>query len=278
MASDASWVRDFLQSPDTPARAASNTPWIQSFGSLSLHDSHGIPTPDAPVMVSQPAMIVNQFKVHQPNPNLMTPYQRRDYDLFIKESRLMEHAPENAAIPSPVVTKHYPEAILSNLADNTEAALEAAFAHYDEDFQSAMDDFIEANPPEGRTEANREAFMSEMEWEQQWRRSTTDDEFKPQTDRITARRMHHRQLELENAARDILSDLSDLKEKSESLKEKLRNSTFADMISRIAKGEVIVQDNDLIDVAEQEKQEMQADQAKLDEQANMAEQKGKGPA
>lgn len=54
---------------------------------------------------------------------------------------------------------HYPEAILSNQTENTEAALEAAFAHYDEDFQSAIDEFIEANPPDGRTEATREVFM-----------------------------------------------------------------------------------------------------------------------
>lgn len=276
--SDVSWVHDFLASGalDGPVRAAPNSPWVQSFQSMNLSDNHNLLTPDTPALVSQPAMVLNAFGFPEPNQNLMAPHQRRDYELFKQQKNLIRHAPDNAALPSPLVSKHYPEAMLSNLADNTEAALEAAFAHYDEDFQSAMDDFVEANPPEGRTAATREAFMSEMEWEQKWRRNkTNDDEFKEQTPRVAARRQKLRDLALEKAATETLSALCDIEDKSDSLKEKISNSTFADMVRRIAKGELIVQDNDLIDAHEQEKQDGQAE---LNEQDRTAEQKGKAPA
>lgn len=156
-------------------------------------------------------------------------------------------APDGAVLPSPVQSHHYPREL--ELAATSEEALESAFAAYDEDFQAEMDQWMEHNAPAGRDEARRETFMSEFEWEQNWKQETEllVDQSQNRDDLLQKQRKVLEDRKLQQAALETLRAVNNGEEKSAELREKIQNSTFVGLLGRLSSGEVAVDGNELFD-------------------------------
>lgn len=158
----------------------------------------------------------------------------------------LQHAPDGAVLPSPITSHHYPKEL--ELAATSNEALESAFAAYDQDFQAEMDNWVETHPPTGRDEARREAFMSEFEWEQAWKRENQVSEtVATQDSEAIEKRKIMQDQELQKAAQDTLQAVNSGEEKSAELRRKIEQSAFVGLMGRLSSGEVAVNGNDLFD-------------------------------
>lgn len=182
----------------------------------------------------RPAMSTNGAQLQ----NLLLNNQMEDF---------MRCAPDGAVLPSSVPSRHYPKEL--ELAATSEEALEAAFAAYDEDFQAEMDQWVETHPPTGLDEARRETFMSEFEWEQNWKQETdflVDNS--PNRDALAQKqRKVQEDRKLQQAALETLRAVNNGEQKSAELQEKIQNSTFVGLLGRLSSGEIAIDGNDLFD-------------------------------
>lgn len=135
---------------------------------------------------------------------------------------------------------HYPQNLA--LAANTEEALGAAFAAYDQEFEKEMDQWVAAHGPEDRED--HEAVMTEHAEKLDSKRRDNDPGVMSQLDPKTRFNLKRREdMELQSYAARILNTMVT------SDNEKFRGSSFTDLMRRIVNREVVVEGDDLIDVA-----------------------------
>lgn len=144
--------------------------------------------------------------------------------------------------PEPSATQYtqYPDNVA--FADNTEEALNAAFAAYDADFEADMDQWMGTHADEDLNK--HDDALIEIAFQEDRAQKARFPTFLPQNEPSTLNtydRMHED--ELRKAASSILSNLG---EKSD---DKYKNSSFFGLMERISTGEVVVQDNQLFDTA-----------------------------
>jgi hypothetical protein len=128
------------------------------------------------------------------------------------------------------------------LAANTEEALGAAFAAYDREFEKEMDQWVATHGPEDRED--HEAVMTEHAEELDAKRRDNDPRVMSQLDPKNRFDLKRREdMELQSYAARILNTMVS------SDNEKFRGSSFTDLMRRIVNREVVVEGDDLIDVA-----------------------------
>lgn len=133
----------------------------------------------------------------------------------------------------------YPHSVV--LAANTEEALEAAFAAYDDDFSAEMDQWVAQHGP--TEDDHREAVMKELADDLDARREAGDPRVLTQKDpanraAIKAQEDH----ELRKYASEILVTMAEGNDK-------FKNSSFNDLMRRIVNREVVIKGNEIFDVA-----------------------------
>lgn len=135
---------------------------------------------------------------------------------------------------------HYPQNLA--LAANTEEALGAAFAAYDQDFEQEMDQWVAAHGPEDRED--HEAIMTEHADKLDAKREQRDPKVLSQLEPRNRFNLKRREdMELQSYAARILTTMVS------SDNEKFHGSSFTDLMRRIVNREVVVEGDDLIDVA-----------------------------
>ncbi|ROV96599.1 hypothetical protein VPNG_08997 [Cytospora leucostoma] len=133
----------------------------------------------------------------------------------------------------------YPRSVV--LAANTEEALEAAFAAYDDEFSAEMDQWVAQHGP--TEEDHHEAAMQELADDLDARRESGDPRVLTQKDpenraAVKAQEDH----ELRKYASEILVTMAEGNEK-------FKKSSFNDLMRRIVNREVVIQGNEIVDVA-----------------------------
>lgn len=142
--------------------------------------------------------------------------------------------------PNGLPFSHYPQNIA--LAANTEEALGAAFAAYDQEFEQEMDQWVAAHGPEDRED--HEAIMTEHAKKLDAKRWEGDPKVLSQLEPRNRFNLKRREdMELQSYAARILNTMVS------SDNEKFRGSSFTDLMRRIVNREVVVEGDDLIDVA-----------------------------
>lgn len=153
-------------------------------------------------------------------------------------------APHGYAAPGTAQTgptfSHYPQNLA--LAANTEEALGAAFAAYDQEFEQEMDQWVAEHGPEDRED--HEAIMTEHAQKLDAKRREGDPKVLSQLEPRNRFKLKHREdMELQSYAARILTTMV------ESDNEKFSGSSFTDLMRRIVNREVVVEGDDLVDVA-----------------------------
>ncbi|KAK7747315.1 hypothetical protein SLS53_001568 [Cytospora paraplurivora] len=133
----------------------------------------------------------------------------------------------------------YPRSVV--LAANTEEALEAAFAAYDNDFSAEMDQWVAQHGP--TEDDHHEAAMKELADDLDARRESGDPRVLTQKDpenraAIKAQEDH----ELRKYASEILVTMAEGNDK-------FKKSSFNDLMRRIVNREVVIEGNEIVDVA-----------------------------
>lgn len=142
--------------------------------------------------------------------------------------------------PNGLPFSHYPQNIA--LAANTEEALGAAFAAYDQEFEQEMDQWVAEHGPEDRED--HEAIMTEHAKKLDAKRWEGDPKVLSQLEPRNRFNLKHREdMELQSYAARILNTMVS------SDNEKFSGSSFTDLMRRIVNREVVVEGDDLIDVA-----------------------------
>lgn len=142
--------------------------------------------------------------------------------------------------PDGLAFSHYPQNLA--LAANTEEALGAAFAAYDQDFEEEMDQWVAAHGPEDRED--HEAIMTEHANKLDAKRGEGDPKVLSQLEPRNRFNLKRREdMELQSYAARILTTMVS------SDNEKFHGSSFTDLMRRIVNREVVVEGDDLIDVA-----------------------------
>ncbi|KAL1871692.1 hypothetical protein Daus18300_004692 [Diaporthe australafricana] len=135
---------------------------------------------------------------------------------------------------------HYPQNIA--LAANTEEALGAAFAAYDQDFEGEMDQWVAAHGPEDRQD--HEAIMTEHANKLDAEREKGNPKVLSQRDPKNRFYLNKQEsYELDVYAKRILITMV------ESDNEKFKDSSFTELMRRIVNHEVVIEGDDLVDVA-----------------------------
>ncbi|KAK2597638.1 hypothetical protein N8I77_012415 [Diaporthe amygdali] len=148
--------------------------------------------------------------------------------------------PHGYSAPNGIPFSHYPQNIA--LAANTEEALGAAFAAYDQEFEGEMDQWVAAHGPEDRED--HEAVMTEHAEELDAARKKHDPKVMSQSDPETRYRLKRKEdVDLHIFATKILDTMM------QSDNEKFEGSSFTDLMRRIVNREVVVEGEELIDVA-----------------------------
>ncbi|KUI53565.1 hypothetical protein VP1G_00840 [Cytospora mali] len=165
---------------------------------------------------------------------------------------------------------HYPQAVA--LAANTEEALNAAFALYDNDFQEEMDQWVAQHGPEDRED--HDAIMEVLADDLDERRRSGDPRVLAQNaadNRAKAKALEDH--ELRKHATRILAVMADGNDK-------FKNSSFNDLMRRIVNREVVVEGNEIIDVTTGEPADITArepnDQPLTTEVSSFEDGQGKG--
>lgn len=141
--------------------------------------------------------------------------------------------------PSSERFDHYPQTVA--LAANTEEALDAAFAAYDNDFRSEMDQWVAQHGPEPTVD--HDEIMKQLADDLDDRRNARDPGVLTQNDPDNRARLKAQEdQELCKYANEVLHIM-------EEGNDKFKNSSFTDLMRRIVNREVVVQGNELIDVA-----------------------------
>lgn len=142
--------------------------------------------------------------------------------------------------PNGLPFSHYPQNLA--LAANTEEALGAAFAAYDQEFEEEMDQWVATHGPEDRED--HEAVMTEHANTLDAKRRARDPKVMSQLEPRNRFNLKRREdMELQSYAARILNTMVS------SDNEKFRGSSFTDLMRRIVNREVVVEGDDLIDVA-----------------------------
>lgn len=142
--------------------------------------------------------------------------------------------------PNGLPFSHYPQNLA--LAANTEEALGAAFAAYDQEFEQEMDQWVAAHGPEDRED--HEAVMTEHAEKLDAKRREGDPKVLSQLEPRNRFNLKRREdMELQSYAARILNTMVS------SDNEKFSGSSFTDLMRRIVNREVVVEGDDLIDVA-----------------------------
>lgn len=142
--------------------------------------------------------------------------------------------------PNGLPFSHYPQNLA--LAANTEEALGAAFAAYDQEFEEEMDQWVAAHGPEDRED--HEAVMAEHANKLDAKRQEGDPKVLSQLEPRNRFNLKRREdMELQSYAARILNTMVS------SDNEKFQGSSFTDLMRRIVNREVVVEGDDLIDVA-----------------------------
>lgn len=260
-AANTSWVDDFR-------RAQEETSLSQGMGALRLNPMHTMPVV-APY--GQPGFAAPgsyHYPIGQPitQGNVAAPYgpshvmpahaplgflpgfaqggQPLSRDQPAQEDQVAPHgysAPGVAqAGANGLPFSHYPQNLA--LAANTEEALGAAFAAYDQEFEQEMDQWVATHGPEDRED--HEAVMTEHADKLDAKRRDNDpgvlSQLEPKN-RFDQKRRED--MELQSYAARILNTMVS------SDNEKFRGSSFTDLMRRIVNREVVVEGDDLIDVA-----------------------------
>ncbi|ROV87471.1 hypothetical protein VSDG_09787 [Cytospora chrysosperma] len=235
--------------------AQSNTSWVQDFERMQL--AQGVRAGPRAVAGGTSAALPPQLSSpHQAPVNRMTSAPNHTYmgqggqmmmatnvgplgpsrliPVSIPGSRLNQQAG-----PSTERFDHYPQTVA--LAANTEEALDAAFAAYDNDFRSEMDQWVAQHGPEPTVD--HDEIMKQLADELDDRRNAQDPGVLTQNDPENRAKLKAQEdQELCKYANEVLHIM-------EEGNEKFKNSSFTDLMRRIVNREVVVQDNELIDVA-----------------------------
>lgn len=260
-AANTSWVDDFR-------RAQEETSLSQGMGALSLNSMQAMPIaapygqpefaapgsyhyPIGPPMmqgnVATPYAPSHGMPAHAPPgflPGFAQGRQQLSADQPVQEDQVAPHgysAPGTAqAGANGLPFSHYPQNLA--LAANTEEALGAAFAAYDQEFEQEMDQWVATHGPEDRED--HEAVMTEHADKLDAKRRNNDPGVMSQLDPKNRFNQKRREdLELQSYAARILNTMVT------SDNDKFRGSSFTDLMRRIVNREVVVEGDDLIDVA-----------------------------
>ena len=138
--------------------------------------------------------------------------------------------------------EQYPQqAAVTNSTDD--AALDAAFAAYDQDFENEMDQWMTAHGPQPAVDmAEVQANMEAIADEQDVSRMRQEREERQEHPRAPAPNDDGATTEFRKAAMDILDTVG------QNQGEKFKNSSFLELMRRICAKEVILQGEDLVDV------------------------------
>lgn len=148
--------------------------------------------------------------------------------------------PHGYSAPNGIPFSHYPQNIA--LAANTEEALGAAFAAYDQEFEGEMDQWVAAHGPEDRED--HEAVMTEHAEELDAARKKHDPKVMSQSNPENRYHLKRKEdVDLHIFATKILDTMM------QSDNEKFEGSSFTDLMRRIVNREVVVEGEELIDVA-----------------------------
>lgn len=141
--------------------------------------------------------------------------------------------------PSTEHFDHYPQAVA--LAANTEEALDAAFAAYDNDFRAEMDQWVAQHGPDDRDD--HDAIMESLADDLDDRRRSGDPRVLTQKDPDNRAKVKAQDdKELRKYAAQILTIMAEGNDK-------FKKSSFNDLMRRIVNHEVVIEGNELIDVA-----------------------------
>lgn len=142
--------------------------------------------------------------------------------------------------PNGIPFSHYPQNI--TLAANTEEALGAAFAAYDQDFEEEMDQWVATHGPEDRQD--HEAIMTKHA-------NKLDAERKKGNPKVLSQRDPENRFYLNKQESHELSMYAQriLITMIESDNEKFKGSSFTELMRRIVNHEVVIEGDDLVDVA-----------------------------
>ncbi|KAG8157604.1 hypothetical protein KVR01_012646 [Diaporthe batatas] len=260
-AANTSWVDDFR-------RAQEETSLSQGMGALRLNSMqampiaapYGQPAFAAPgsyhYPVGQPMMQGNVASPYAP-PHMMPAHappgflpafaqggQQLPEDQPAQEAQVAPHGYSATGTAQAggngLPFSHYPQNLA--LAANTEEALGAAFAAYDREFEQEMDQWVATHGPEDRED--HEAVMTEHAEKLDAKRRENDPAVMSQLDPKNRFNQKRREdMELQSYAARILNTMVS------SDNEKFRGSSFTDLMRRIVNREVVVEGDDLIDVA-----------------------------
>lgn len=229
----------------------SNTSWVQDFERMQLAQglqggpgaaAIGTQAADQPIfngVSSAPNFTHMAQDGHMMMPNNLGPLGLSNFmPVGMPGSRAIRRAD-----PFTEHFDHYPQAFA--LAATSEEALDAAFAAYDQDFRSEMDQWVAQHGPHSTgnaTAADPDEVMKRMADELDERRNAGDPSVLPQNDPENRAKLKAQQdEELAKYAGEVLYFM-------ELGNDKFKNSSFTDLMRRIVNGEVVVQDNELIDV------------------------------
>ncbi|ROV91063.1 hypothetical protein VMCG_09569 [Cytospora schulzeri] len=234
----------------------SNTSWVQDFERMQL--AQGVRTgPQAAAASGTQANLPPQlYSPHQQSVNGLASapnytYMGQGGQMMMATnvgplgpSRLIpvnipgSYANQQAG-PSTERFDHYPQTVA--LAANTEEALDAAFAAYDNDFRSEMDQWVAQHGPEPT--ADQDDILEQLADDLDDRRNARDPSVLAQNDPDNRARLKAQEdQELCKYANEVLHIM-------EEGNDKFKNSSFTDLMRRIVNREVVVQGNELIDVA-----------------------------
>lgn len=234
----------------------SNTSWVQDFERMQLAQGVQAGGPRAAAIGNHAALPPQLNSTHQPMFNGVSSAPNYAYmghggqimtannvgplgPLHLMPVGIPGAQATQQAGPSTERFDHYPQA--ATLAANTEEALDAAFAAYDEDFRSEMDQWVAQHGP--KTTVDPDEVMKQMADDLDDRRKARDPSVLTQNDPENRAKLKAQEdQELCKYANEVLNIM-------EEGNDKFKNSSFTDLMRRIVNREVVVQGNELIDVA-----------------------------
>lgn len=166
---------------------------------------------------------------------------QQQHDHMLAYMRFAEQGPRHLFQPQPERSQeaytNYPMSTV--LAGSAEEALEAAFAAYDQDFESEMDTWMDTH---SETTAKHDDALVELAFQDQLAREQGHPSFLPQTAPETNKIYDDMKSDdLQKAATEIVNTLSRNKD------EKFQKSSFFELMKRVSSGEVVVAGDDLVE-------------------------------
>lgn len=224
----------------------SNISWVHDFEQMQLGNG-GNAVPGVTAMSPQAVTPPQLNWMHQPTftPSPDHAYMGQGGQMMMATSVGPPHLMRIGTPGRPAERfYHYPYSVA--LAASTEEALEAAFAAYDQDFRHEMDQWMTQQDPEGTTAAStayHDKAMKKIADDLDKRRAAGDASVLPQNDPENRARLKAQEDQELCKHAQVVLDIMELGN------EKFKKSSFTDLMRRIVNREVVVQGNEIIDVA-----------------------------